>query len=97
MKRSLISDGIEFACRVGLADVYATASGIEFRASESAPGFLALLKASYYVELAQRAQWVCDTFAETSDSQLRSHMAELLGDRSEEFRSADLAHYLEIH
>lgn len=97
MKRSLISDGVEFACRVGLAEVYSTASGIEFRASESAPGFLALLKATYYVELAQRAQWVCDTFAETSDPQLRSHMAELLGDRSEEFSSADFTHYLEIH
>jgi hypothetical protein len=97
MKRSLISDGVEFACRVGLAEAHATANGIEFRATESAPGFLALLKATYYVELAQCAKWVCDTFAETSDPQLRSHMAQLLGDRSEEFSSTDLTHYLEIH
>lgn len=96
MKRSLISDGVEFACRVGLADVFTTTNGIEFRASESAPGFLALIKAEYYVDLSQRAQWVCDTFAETSDPELRSHMAEHLGDRSEEFDSNEPARYLEI-
>jgi hypothetical protein len=97
MKRRLISDGVEFACRVGLAEVHATAGGIEFCASESAPGFLALLNAAYFVELAQRAEWVCATFAEASDRQLRSQFAEFLGDRSEEFSSADPADYLETH
>ena len=95
MKRSLISNGVEFACRVGLAEVFTTANGIEFLASESAPGFLALLKANYYGELLQRARWVCDTFSDTSDQQLRSHMAEILGDRSEEFDSTEAARYLE--
>lgn len=95
MKRSLISDGVEFACRVGLAELHATPDGIEFLASESAPGFLALLKAGYYVELAQRAEWVCDEFSSTPDIQLRSHIAEILGDRSEEFSSANPADYLE--
>ncbi|MFD5864653.1 ABC-three component system middle component 2 [Agromyces sp. NPDC127015] len=97
MKRSLISDGVEFACRVGLAEVHATAGGIEFRASENAPGFLSLLTADYYVELAQRANWVCDTFSEASDLELRSRIAELLGDRSEEFSAADATDYLETH
>jgi hypothetical protein len=95
MKRSLISDGVEFACRVGLAEVHATADGIAFRASENAPGFLSLLTAGYYVELAQRANWVCDTFSEASDLELRSQIAELLGDRSEEFSAADPTDYLE--
>lgn len=97
MKRSLISNGIEFACRVGLAEVHSTANGIEFRAAESAPGFLALLTAGYYVELEKRAKWVCSTFSDTSDPQLRSYIAERLGERSEEFTSADLAHDLETH
>lgn len=97
IKRRLINDGVAFACRVGLAEVHATAGGIEFRASESAPGFLALLKAAYYVELAQRAEWVCDTFSEASDPQLRSQIAAILGERSEEFSSADPADYLETH
>ncbi len=95
MKRSLISDGVDFACRVGLAELHATPDGIEFRVSESAPGLLALLKADYYVELAHRAEWVCDEFSSTSDDQLRSHIAEILGDRSEEFSSANPADYLE--
>jgi len=97
IKRGLINHGIEFACRVGLAEIHATADGIEFRASESTPGFLALLKAGYYVELEKRAKWVCGTFSETSDPQLRLYIAERLGDRSEEFTAADLAHDLEMH
>ena len=97
MKRSLISEGVEFACRVGLAELHATPDGIEFRASESAPGFLALLKADYYVELAQRAEWVCGAFSDTPDPQLRSHIAKVLGDRSEEFSSSNPADYLETH
>lgn len=96
MKRSLISDGVDFACRVGLAEVHAAVDGIEFRASESTPGFLGLLQASYFIELAQRAQWVCDTYSEASDHDLRAQFAEILGDRSEEFSSANPAEYLEI-
>lgn len=96
MKRSLINDGVEFACRAGLAEIHASENGIEFRASESAPGFLALLEATYYAELAERAKWVCETFAKTPDPELRSHIAETLGERSEEFSSANITHYLEI-
>ncbi|MET3453022.1 ABC-three component system middle component 2 [Curtobacterium sp. 1544] len=95
MKRSLITDGVEFACRVGLAEVQATASGIEFRASENAPGFLGLLKAAYFADLVERAEWVCNTFSGTSDPELRSEIAEILGDRSEEFDATDPADYLE--
>ena len=95
MKRSLITDGVEFACRVGLAEAHATARGIEFRASEDAPGFLALLKATYFADLIERAAWVCNTFSGASDPELRLEIAEILGDRSEEFSSSYPADYLE--
>lgn len=95
MKRRLINEGLNFAYRVGLAEIHPSTNGIEFRATEDAPGLLALIDAAYYRDLASRAQWVCETFSEVSDPQLREKLTALFGERSEEFGSANLTKGLE--
>lgn len=89
IKREWISRGLDFACRVGLAEGLPTAQGIEFRASEDAPGLLSLMTSQYYVALAERTNWAVDYFADLNDEALRAHMSEVFGHRSEEFDQAD--------
>lgn len=85
MKRAAIRGGAEFACRLGLAYMQPEKTGIEFRASERAEGFLALLEAQYAKELLSRASWIQVRFKNVDDTSIRVEMQSVFGHRSEEF------------
>lgn len=89
IKRTTITSGIELACRVGLVEMDAHTTGIEFRATDRAPGFLSLLTVDYSHRLRERIQWVVSSFDDVDDQHLRELMSSVFGHRSEEFESPD--------
>lgn len=90
IKRHLLSQGLEVLVRTGLAEMSLSGAGMLYGASESAPGFLALLQREYARDLRTRATWVIQRFGALPDDQLRLEMRRIQGAWSEEFHSLDV-------
>lgn len=89
IKRTVISSGLELACRVGLVEIDMQSTGVEFRTTERAPGFLGLLTVDYSHLLRDRIRWALDSYADVDDKSLRELMSAVFGHRSEEFETSD--------
>jgi hypothetical protein len=90
VKRRLLNEGLEVLLRTGLAEMSLSDSGLLFGASESAPGFLALLQREYARALRARASWVIQRFGDLPEDRLRIEMRRIQGAWSEEFHSLEL-------
>lgn len=85
VKRQHIEDGLHVLIRVGLAEMSAEDSGIEFRANESSESFLKLLEADYARTLQDRAHWIVQELGAVDDDRLRERMREISSHWAEEF------------
>lgn len=80
LKRGLIEDGLQIMRRAGLVEVQADPTGISYKASEEAPGFLDLMEAPLVRELEQRAAWALEQFAGVSDDDVQRTLLGSLDD-----------------
>lgn len=86
LKRGLIEDGLQIMRRAGLVQVQAEPTGIFYKASEEATGFLNLMDAPLVRELEQRAAWALERFAGTSDDEVQRTLLGSLEDLSNQKR-----------
>lgn len=85
IKREAIEAGLEVIVRSELAKAGVGDGGIEFWASETADGFIALLETEYAGQLHSRARWVVDHFGTLDEQTLRSALSSVAMHWSEEF------------
>lgn len=78
-KRRLIEHGLRLMRGAGLVTMELTPTGIFYRASEEANGFLRLMSAPLVRELQVRAEWAVGRFAALSDSQVHHLMQTPVG------------------
>ncbi|MFF4026304.1 ABC-three component system middle component 2 [Nocardia elegans] len=92
VKRETIEAGLELMLRVGLAEMSASAGGVEFRAGDEALNFIRILDSRYARALHDRVVWVVQRFDDLSDNVLRRQMRAVFDSWSEEFHTPTGAH-----
>jgi hypothetical protein len=85
VRRELIEEGLLLMCSRALIERIFTASGIEYRATQSSEPFLECLRSKYISSLRGRAVWVVDTFGSHSASKLRQFFTNHLDTWGSEF------------
>jgi hypothetical protein len=88
VRRQLVEKSLRLMQQVHLVDVFETADGIAFGASEDAPSYLDLLQASYSRALKDRARWMAERFAALPTQQLRALIEDRIGRWTADFRAA---------
>ena len=89
VKRAAIEQGLHVMVRAGLVEMTPTAAGIQFRASDSAYGFVSVLGSDYAVTLHDRIDWILHHFDDLSEGALRSQMRAIFDAWSEEFEATE--------
>lgn len=70
VRRQLVDQGLRLLVERGLVQPSMTVNGILYSASESAGAFVACLNQKYTTHLRERARWVVETFATTTEPEL---------------------------
>jgi hypothetical protein len=89
VKRTVIEQGLQVMLRAGLIEMFATETGIQFRASDNAYSFVSILGVDYATSLRRRATWVVQHFGDLSEAALRGQMRTIFTDWSEEFGTSE--------
>jgi len=71
IKRGLIERGLLLMISRGLAEHLISSNGFEYRASDNASAFLSMLSSRYILKLKERAEWVVETFGNSSLQDLK--------------------------
>ncbi|MEM9218327.1 MAG: ABC-three component system middle component 2 [Cyanobacteria bacterium P01_F01_bin.150] len=71
VKRSLIDRGLSLMVSRGLIEYIVSPNGFEYRASDNASAFLSMLSSPYMIKLKERAEWVAETFGNSSLHELK--------------------------
>lgn len=88
VRRQLVEKGLRLMQQVHLVDMFETADGIVFGASEDAPSYLDLLQAPYSRALKDRARWIAERFANLPTEQMRALIEHRIGRWTADFRAA---------
>lgn len=88
VRRQLVEKSLRLMQQVHLVDVFETADGIAFGASEDAPSYLDLLQAPYSVALKERARWMAERFASLPTQEMRVLIEDRIGRWTADFRVA---------
>jgi len=88
VRRQLVEKSLRLMQQVHLVDVFETADGIAFGASEDAPSYLDLLQAPYSMALKQRARWMAERFAILPSQEMRALIEGRIGRWTADFRDA---------
>lgn len=88
VRRQLVEKSLRLMQQMHLVDVFETAEGIAFGASEDAPSYLDLLQAPYSVALKERARWMAERFASLPTEEMRALIEERIGRWTADFRAA---------
>lgn len=86
VRRRLIDGGISLMRRMHLIDVVADDAGIAYRASDEAPAFIELMRATYSRTLIDRAQWLADHILILTPKEIEQLIAERIGRWAVEFQ-----------
>lgn len=86
VRRPLVEKSLRLMQQLHLVDVFETADGIAFGASDDAPVYLDLLQAPYSIALKERAQWMAKRFANMSAEKMREQMEKRIGRWTADFR-----------
>jgi hypothetical protein len=92
VKRDAVEAGLALLLRVGLADVTASADGVQFQAGDGAHHFVDILGSSYASTLHERVTWVLRQFEDLSENTLRLQMRSILDSWSQEFQALTTQH-----
>jgi hypothetical protein len=71
IKRGLIERGLLLMISRGLVEHLISSNGFEYRASDNASAFLSMLSSRYILKLKERAEWVVETFGNSSLQDLK--------------------------
>lgn len=72
VKRGLVERGLLLMISRGLAEHLVSSNGFEYRASDNASAFLSMLSSPYIGKLKERAEWVSETFGNSSLHDLKA-------------------------
>ena len=72
IRRSLIERGLFLMISRGLVDHLSSAEGFQYRASESADAFLAMMRSPYMLTLRECADWVIESFGSYSSDEIKA-------------------------
>ena len=87
VRRQLVQQALDILLRVELVEVSPASTGIVYKASESAHGFLRIIDAQYVTKLQDRSRWVLETYGALAEEDVRAHFHGLLDRWSEEFEN----------
>lgn len=85
VKRDAVEAGLHLMLRAGLAEMTATAEGVQFQAGDGAHNFVEILGSNYATTLQDRVAWVVRHFEDLSESSLRQQTRAIFDSWSEEF------------
>jgi hypothetical protein len=71
IKRGLIERGLLLMISRDLVEHLVSSNGFEYRASDNASAFLSMLSSRYILKLKERAEWVAETFCDSSLQDLK--------------------------
>lgn len=86
VRRPLVEKSLRLMQQLHLIDVFESADGITFSASNDAPIYLDLLQAPYSLALKERAKWIAERFANKSALEMRQQMENRIGRWTADFR-----------
>lgn len=87
VRRQLVERSLQMMQQVHLVEVFETAAGIEYCASEETPSYIELLRAPYSLALRQRAKWMADRFADFEFAEMRALVESRISRWTAEFRA----------
>jgi hypothetical protein len=72
VRRELIKRGLFLMMSRGLVQRLALENGFQYIATDTAGAFLSMLSSQYISKLKERAEWVAETFAESTPEELKA-------------------------
>lgn len=85
IKRGLVREAIQLMGARGLIARQLTPAGVRYTASEDARPFLDSIDAQYLARVRRRSALAAEVFGDLPDAAIRDHIAQTLGQWSEEF------------
>ena len=86
VRREIVDAGLALMMSRGLVARLATRDGIQYIATDSANSFLNSLRASYTLQLKDRADWIASNFAHLGHEQMRVAMRRVFKEWSIQFQ-----------
>ena len=91
VRRGLIERGILLMMSRQLVERLVSSDGFQYIASEGASAFLSMISSQYILKLKERAEWVAETFGESTIEELQALERRFFRECSTQFHSVDRA------
>jgi hypothetical protein len=89
VRRGLIERGIFLMMSRQLVERLVSSDGFQYIASESAGAFLSMMSSQYILKLKERAEWVAETFGESTLEELQALERRFFREGSIQFHSVE--------
>jgi hypothetical protein len=89
IKRGLIERGLFLMISRGLIEHIVSPYGFEYQASDNANAFLSMLSSQYFQKLKERAEWVTETFGNSSLEDFKAIEQRFFQDWSTQFQALE--------
>ena len=89
VRRGLIERGIFLMMSRQLVERLVSSDGFQYIASESAGAFLSMMSSQYILKLKERAEWVAETFGESTLEELQALERHFFREGSIQFHSVE--------
>lgn len=90
IKRGLIESGLLLMISRGLVEHLVSSNGFEYQASDNASAFLSMLTSRYILKLKERAEWVAETFGDSSLQDLKEIEQSFFRSWSTQFQPSEI-------
>ncbi len=91
VRRGLIERGLFLMMSRGLVERLVSSDGFQYIASDSASAFLSMLSSQYISKLKERAEWVAETFGESTLEELQAVERRFFKEWSTQFQEVERA------
>ena len=91
IKRGLIERGLLLMISRGLVEHLISSNGFEYEASDNASAFLSMLSSRYILKLKERAEWVAETFGNSSLQDLKEIEQSFFRNGSTQFQPLEIS------
>jgi hypothetical protein len=89
VRRGLIERGLFLMMSRGLVERLVSSEGFQYIASDSASAFLSMLSSQYILKLKERAEWVAETFSESTLEELQAVERRFFKEWSTQFQEVE--------
>jgi hypothetical protein len=91
VRRGLIERGIFLMMSRGLVERLVSSDGFQYIATDTAGAFLSMMSSQYILKLKERAEWVAETFGESTLEELQAVERRFFREQFTQFQSVEHA------